>query len=156
MTHRNIHIFEEIVRFEDVDPAAIVYHPVYLNYLERARSQSLRDKGSSFKKVIEEGFGIVVAAAEMKYIRPLALEDIFFVATQVNTCAKSLITMTQAIAMKREAFATRCLEQDLRQIEGLRFYAHLKLVVVSRHTMQPVPMPDWLSELLQGNENVRV
>lgn len=147
MTQHNVHLFEEIVRFEDVDAAAIVYHPVYLNYLERARSQSLRDNGSSFKKVLEEGFGIVIAAAEMKYVRPLALEDIFFVATQVNSCAKSIITMTQAIAMKPDALQGRHLKEELRQIETLRFYAHLKLVVISRETKQPVPMPEWLSRM---------
>lgn len=148
MAHQPIHLYNEIARFEDVDAAAIVYHPVYLNYLERARSQSLIDKGHSFKRVLDEGLGLVIASIDMKYVRPIALEDRFIVGSQVDDYTKSCIVMTQVIATDVQDFSRTHLKSQLREMQTLRFFAHLKLFVVSQKTMRPAPTPDWLITLL--------
>ncbi len=147
MEHLPIHTYEDRVRFEDVDAAAIVYHPVYLTYLERARSQSLIEEGHSFKRLLDEGLGIVVASAEMKYVRPLFLDDRFVVATQINDYGKSVINVTQAIANHEADLSRGTLRHELRQIESLRFFAHLKLVVISRNTGRPTTIPPWLMKI---------
>lgn len=147
MMHQPIHHYREIVRFEDVDAAAIVYHPVYLSYLERARSQSLIDRGSSFKRLLDEGVGMVVATADMKFVRPLFLEDRFIVATQINDVHKSIINVTQVIATDEQDVQRHDLKSELRSIKSIRFFAHLKLVVISRETMRPTVLPEWMSTL---------
>jgi acyl-CoA thioester hydrolase len=148
MSHHGIHTFIEQVRFEDVDAMAMVYHPIYLTYLERARCQFLIDQGSGFKSMLEAGFGIVVASAEMKFIRPLTLEDRFVVATQIDQRAKSVLHMTQVIAMRQEEVVRTSLKEELRSIETMRFYAHLKLSVISLTTKAPATPPDWIADVL--------
>lgn len=139
-----IHIFEHVVQFEDVDAASIVHHPVYLNYLERARSQSLIQKGCSLKKIIGARLGIVVASVEMKYIKPLELEDRIFIASQVDKFEKSVIHMTQVIAMRPQDLKKDRLSEELRKIESLHFFAHVKLAIVSTDTKKMTTPPDWL------------
>ncbi len=150
MTNYSVHIYEDVVRFEDVDAAAIVYHPVYLTYAERARSQRLLDSGYSFKRLLDEGLGMVIAGVEMKYIRPLRLDDRFFVASQVEGFGKSIVNMTQAITIRPEDCSRAELKTELRQMERLHFFAHVKLVVVDK-TMRPTPIPEWLMKLLASS-----
>lgn len=148
MASKEIHIFEQVVQFEDVDAAAIVYHPVYLSYLERARNQVLLDRGFSFRRILEAKIGFVVGAVEMKYVRPLGLGDRFFIATQVNSFERSVFSITQAIALRREDLDLSLLKDELRQIESLRFFAHLKVFVISTESLRPVRLPDWMSEIV--------
>lgn len=154
MSHQPIHCYSEIVRFEDVDLASVVYHPVYLNYLERARSQSLIEQGASLKKIFEEGLGIVIASVDMKYIRPLCLEDRFVVASQVDDFTHSIIHMTQAILVDPKDCPKDCIKENFRQMPSLRFYAQLKLVVISQKTMRPAPIPSWLLGILQKEQSL--
>lgn len=149
MTNLPIHLYDDIVRFEDVDTAAIVYHPRYLSFIERARSQSFIDQGTSFRQLLDEGLGIVIASATMKYIRPLQLEDRFVVASQVNDFGKSIINMTQLIALDKTELSLGDLQSEMRQIPSLCFFAHIKMVVVSQHTKRPYPIPPWMMSLLQ-------
>ncbi len=152
MSHQSINLYHERVRFEDVDAAAIVYHPVYLTYLERARSQTLLEAGYSFKRLLDEGLGIVVGSAEIKFVRPLRLDDAFIVASQVNNFGKSIINVTQTIATQATDLARGDLKAELREIKSLHFYAHLKLVAISQETMRPIALPEWLTKLLRGAE----
>lgn len=148
MAHQPVHQYHDLVRFEDVDAAAIVYHPVYLTYLERARSQGLREHGQSFKRLLSEGLGIVVASVDMKYIRPLFLDDAFVVGSQVDDFGKSFIMMTQVIAGDAKDLSHDNLRSQLRQIESLRFFAHIKLVAISQKTGRPTAFPDWMMSIL--------
>lgn len=151
MADNSPHIFSEQVRFEDVDAMAMVYHPVYLCYLERARCQYLIDQKASFKSMLASGFGIVVAHAEMKFIRPLQLEDRFVVATQVDKLVKSVLYMTQVIALEAHDTEGKLLKDDLRAIKSLRFYAHLKLSIISMQTGSLATPPAWMAEALAGS-----
>lgn len=148
MAHPAIHVYNEIVRFEDCDPGAIVYHPMYLNYMERARSQSLLDRGSSFKRMLDEGLALVVASVTMKFVRPLYLEERFLVATQVDDYKQSVMNLTQVIVMNPEDIKRERLNTALRQMPSLRFFANIKLVTISQKTMRPTPMPAWLTDML--------
>lgn len=150
MSHKSPHVFSEQVRFEDVDAMAMVYHPVYLCYLERARCQYLIDQKASFKSMLTSGFGIVVAHAEMKFIRPLQLEDRFVVATQVDKLVKSVLYMTQVIAFEADDVVDKVLKEDLRAIKSLRFYAHLKLSIISMQSGTLATPPAWIAEALLG------
>lgn len=148
MTARPVHTYKEIVRFEDVDRGGIVYHPNYLSYLERARSQSLIDQGHSFSRMLSEGFGIVVASVDMKYVRPLKLEDQFFVVSQVDQVSRSLFHMTQAITTDVQDCARTSVRDEFRLMKNLSFYAHLRLCVISLETGRPISPPAWLESLL--------
>jgi Predicted thioesterase len=42
------------VYYEDTDAAGVVYHSNYLNYMERARTEFLRDQGCSVAQLAAE------------------------------------------------------------------------------------------------------
>ncbi len=141
-----ISLYPQLVQFEDVDAAGVVHHPLYLYYLERARCQSLLAAGCSIKKIMQARLGIVVAAIEMKYLRPLFLHEEIYVASQLDSLDGPLITMTQVIVSDPSQLPKATLKDELRNIKGLRFFAHLKLAVVSMDTMQMTSPPDWLTK----------
>jgi len=70
MTH-----FTEIrVYYEDTDIGGVVYHPNYLKFAERARTEMLRDMGYENKSLREsKGILIVVRHIEADYFKPPAL-----------------------------------------------------------------------------------
>ncbi|MCA9507811.1 MAG: acyl-CoA thioesterase [Myxococcales bacterium] len=146
--NNKINIFKEIVRFEDVDAASIVHHPVYLKYLERARTQSLLDKNCGIKELIKHKIGIVIASVEMKFIRPLELDDTIYIASQVDQFNKSIVHMTQIIVRDSNNLPKGNLKQELHSIQNLYFFAHLKLALISLETKKLIPAPYWFSQAL--------
>lgn len=150
MHKTKIHVFEQIVRFEDVDVSGLVYHPIFLNYLERARSQSLIDQGMSFKNIMAEGVGMVVSSVNMKYIKPLKLEEVFFVGSQIDRFQDCIIDVTQVITRSSHDLLVDNLKENLRSINNLCFYAQIKLCIISLSTGRPVTAPEWLRALGQG------
>lgn len=138
--------YQDRVRFEDVDGGNIVYHAHYLNFCERARSQSLIDSGYSFSKMMQEGLGIVVAKADLKYIRPLQLEEVFHVYSEMASMKGAFLEMTQIISTQKLDLQPD-LPSQLRSIPDLRFFATIKLAFVDLKTNRPTPPPERFMEL---------
>ena len=80
MTHR----FPVRVYYEDTDLAGIVYHANYLKFIERARSEMVREAGIS-QTALKAGQGIVFAVRrmEMDFIAPARFEDDLRVETRL-------------------------------------------------------------------------
>ncbi|WP_420397118.1 tol-pal system-associated acyl-CoA thioesterase [Nioella sp.] len=70
------HHFQTRVYYEDTDLAGIVYHANYLKFIERARSEMVREAGIS-QTALKAGQGIVFAVRrmEMDFIAPARFED---------------------------------------------------------------------------------
>ena len=67
------------VRDYECDLQGIVNNAIYLNYLEHARHQLLRNIGVDFAKLHEGGCDLVVTRAELDYEQPLRSGDRFVV-----------------------------------------------------------------------------
>lgn len=63
------------VRSYELDGYGHVNNANYLNYLEYARHEFLRDVGFDYKKSLQEGYGIYVARIEIDYKRPAYTDD---------------------------------------------------------------------------------
>lgn len=87
------HRFAVRVYFEDTDAGGVVYHANYLRFMERARSDMLACAGIDQRRAHEGGTGVyVVAAMDLKFVRPARLGDALLVASRVlrvraATCA---------------------------------------------------------------------
>lgn len=78
------HHFALRVYFEDTDTAGIVYYANYLKYMERARSDMLRQAGIDQRAALEGGEGVyVVAEAHIKYRSSARLDDDLIVLSRV-------------------------------------------------------------------------
>jgi acyl-CoA thioester hydrolase len=63
------------VRTYECDSYGHVNNATYLNYLEYARYQLLKDAGFDYPAVIRAGYGVYVAKVSIEYKRPALVED---------------------------------------------------------------------------------
>ncbi|MBN2351104.1 MAG: acyl-CoA thioesterase [Spirochaetales bacterium] len=70
---------EMSVRDYELDLEGIVNNSIYLNYLEHARHQFMRELGLDFSKLHTEGIDAVVTRIEIDYRSPLRSADRFMV-----------------------------------------------------------------------------
>ena len=77
MTHR----FNLRVYYEDTDLAGIVYYANYLKFIERARSDWVRDLGVDQNRMKREGLVFAVRRVEADYLSPAHFDDQLVVET---------------------------------------------------------------------------
>jgi len=79
------HHFPVRVNFEDTDMTGVVYHPNYLNYMERARSDALRLLDIDYRAAFERGEGyFAIAELAIKYLKPAQLGDALIIVSQIQ------------------------------------------------------------------------
>jgi acyl-CoA thioester hydrolase len=92
------HYFACRVYFEDTDFSGIVYHANYLRYMERARSDMLRQLDMDQGAAYESGEGVyAVVDLTMKYLLPAKLNDDLVVVSTVETLRAASVIIDQTI-----------------------------------------------------------
>ena len=92
------HYFATRVYFEDTDFSGIVYHANYLRYMERARSDMLRQLDMDQNAAYESGEGVyAVVDLTMKYLLPAKLDDDLVVISTVETLRAASVIIDQKI-----------------------------------------------------------
>lgn len=71
------------VYYEDTDAGGIVYYVNYLKFMERARTECLRDLGFSQSQLAGENLLFVVHSAEARYHAPARLDDEILISAEV-------------------------------------------------------------------------
>ena len=69
------------VRSYECDSYSHVNNATYLNYLEYARWEVLRDVGFDYEKAVRSGFGIYIARVEIDYKKPALMDDLLTIKT---------------------------------------------------------------------------
>ncbi|MEJ6392464.1 tol-pal system-associated acyl-CoA thioesterase [Gymnodinialimonas sp. 2305UL16-5] len=92
-----IHRWPLRVYYEDVDLAAIVYYANYLKYLERGRSEMVRDAGISQLDMKAAGLVFAVRRVEADYLKPACYDDELIVETQLDRIKGASFDMPQRI-----------------------------------------------------------
>jgi acyl-CoA thioester hydrolase len=96
-------LFSCRVYFEDTDAAGVVYHANHLHFIERARTEALRDLGVSHAALMEQhGLIFVVRRIKMDYLRVARLDDQLEVATTVLVVGASRMDLSQAIRRRHD------------------------------------------------------
>ena len=93
MTHR----FAIRVFYEDTDMAGIVYYANYLRYIERARSDWVRQIGIDQLAMKEQGVVFAVRRVEADYIAPAQFDDVLDVRTVLTQRSAARMVMRQQI-----------------------------------------------------------
>ena len=99
MSHR----FTCRVYYEDTDLAGIVYYANYLKYIERARTEWVRELGidqTALKR--EEGIVFAVRRVEADYLSPARFDDELTVETSPVSIGGARIVLSQNV-LRREA-----------------------------------------------------
>lgn len=92
-----IHRKQIRVYYEDTDMAGIVYYANYLRYIERARSDWVREVGIDQLAMKEAGVVFAVRRVEADYVAPARFDDILEVRTTLDSLSAAKMVMGQEV-----------------------------------------------------------
>jgi len=93
-----IHTFRLRVYYEDTDFGGIVYYANYLKYIERARSEWVRDRGVDQRRMKEDtGIVFAVRRVEADYLSPARFDDALEVRTEFLEFGSAKVILRQEI-----------------------------------------------------------
>ncbi len=116
MTHRlTIRVY-----YEDTDLAGVVYHANYLRFIERGRTEALRDLGidqAALKR--DRGLVFVVRRLTIDYLAPALFDDLLEIRTRVSRLRGASLEMAQEVwradaCLSRAAVTVACIDGNRR------------------------------------------
>jgi len=85
------------VYYEDTDAGGIVYYVNYLKFMERARTERLRDLGFAQSALAGENLLFVVHSSEARYHKPARLDDELLVSAEVIELNRASLRFKQQV-----------------------------------------------------------
>lgn len=103
------HLFKIRVYYEDTDFSGYVYHASHVRFIERARTEMLRELGLQQRALLAgeagAGFFFVVRAMELDFRRPALMDDLLTVETRLVAIGGASLTFAQRILRGDEPLA---------------------------------------------------
>lgn len=121
------------VYIEDTDAGGIVYYVNYLKFMERARSEFLRDLGFEHYLHSADDFMFVVRGAEIRYFQPARMDDALTVTAQVKSLGRASLVFTQ----------------EVRRADTTLAAGTIDIACVKRSDTKPRALPERLKVLLK-------
>ncbi len=91
------HVYPIRVYYEDTDMGGVVYHANYLRYIERARSDWVRNLGNDQNAMRDAGIVWVVRRVEADYLATAKFDDELTVETRMVSISGVRLTMEQLV-----------------------------------------------------------
>ena len=85
------------VYYEDTDFGGVVYYANYLKFLERGRTEALREMGVDQVALKEQGQVFVVRRANVDFVSPARFDDVLEVRTTASWVKRASAAMWQEI-----------------------------------------------------------
>jgi acyl-CoA thioester hydrolase len=121
------------VRYGDTDKMGVVYYGIYPLYFEMARSEYLRAKGFTYKKIEEMGYYLVVVDLAAKYYNNAGYDDLVIAKTSMPELRSRGLT-----------FHYNVYKDDTLLVQG-----HTKHLCISREEKKAVAIPPHLMKILK-------
>ena len=123
------------VYYEDTDAGGVVYHAQYVKFMERARTEWLRELGFD-QRVLRETQDLlfVVRSMELDFQAPARLDDELIATAELIHCGKASFTFAQTV--------------ERNGMELVK--ARVKVAAISATEMKPRGMPRELLDQLNG------
>lgn len=123
------------VYYEDTDFSGVVYHASYLRFLERGRTELLRDRGvhqaAIFSGALGPPFGFAVRRMEIDFLKPARMDDLLTIETAAQGVGGASIDLAQRILREDDILLT----------------ARVRVACVSEG--RPARLPGWVREKLE-------
>jgi acyl-CoA thioester hydrolase len=127
------------VYYEDTDAGGVVYYANYLKYIERARTEHLRELGFELATIANEsGLVFVVKSVKADYLLPAFLDDTIKVQTSIELVRHASLIFAQKITN---------IEKNT-----VLFEAEVKVVSVLKNNLKPCAFPQEIMEKLNGRK----
>ncbi|MFQ5642485.1 MAG: tol-pal system-associated acyl-CoA thioesterase [Thiogranum sp.] len=123
------------VYYEDTDSGGVVYYANYLRFMERARTERLRQLGFEQDRLREEqGILFAVHSVRVDFKRPARFNDTLEVSADISEQRRASLTFFQQVH--------RC--GDAQPLCS----GHVRIACVDSASFKPVPIPEFIrSEL---------
>ncbi len=129
---KHLHVYALPIRvyFQDTDAGGVVFHASYVNFLERARTEWLRDCYGYSNAGLMKEFGVVFVVRSLKldYLKPALLDDLLSVTAEIKETGRTRVALLQNVMRGEEVLME----------------AEIHLVCVSLENFKPVGVPDVL------------
>ena len=127
------------VYYEDTDAGGVVYYANYLKYIERGRTEHLRELGFELATIANEiGLVFVVKSMKADYLLPAFLDDTIEVQTSIKLVKHASLIFAQKITNKEK--------------NTVLFNAEVKVVSVLKNNLKPCAFPQEILEKLNGRK----
>ncbi|MEM8661312.1 MAG: tol-pal system-associated acyl-CoA thioesterase [Pseudomonadota bacterium] len=93
------------VYIEDTDAGGIVYYVNYLKFMERARTEYMRELGFGRQYIFNHDLMFVVRDASIRYLSPAKLDDELDVTSSISVLKGASMQMEQGVYREGEALA---------------------------------------------------
>ena len=127
------------VYYEDTDAGGVVFYANYLKFIERGRTEYLRDLGFDQGSLAKEkNIVFVVKSLSADYLSPAYLDDMIEVQTIIKSNKNASLVFSQKILS---------LEKNT-----VLFNAEVKVVSVLKNNLKPCAVPQEIMEKLNGRK----
>ena len=125
------------VYYEDTDSGGVVYYANYLKFIERARSEYLRELGFEQDQLIKEQNVIfAVRRLQADYRSPARFNDLLTVKTQLKKVGKASLDFSQKIAISGQ--------------NQVLFEAQISIACLQADSFKPCAIPQRILEKING------
>jgi acyl-CoA thioester hydrolase len=128
------------VYYEDTDAGGVVYYANYLRFMERARSERMRQMGVE-QQTLRQTAGILFAvrSAQLDFLKPACLDDALRVSVDVVECRRASLVFEQAVYQDGDESRVFCT-------------GRVRVACLEAASLRPHPIPDFiLQELTRGH-----
>ena len=126
------------VYYEDTDAGGVVYYANYLKFLERARTEFLRELGFEQDQLKQE-YGIIFAvhSLSIRYIKPAVFNDALTATAEIIDLGSARLTFKQMITRDKDQTSICSAEVTIACLNAEKF--------------SPARIPANIREVLNGN-----
>ncbi len=123
------------VYIEDTDLGGIVYYVNYLKFMERARTEFLREHSIEQHQLQQQGYLFVVKAVQCDYKKSAKLDDQLKVSVDILKCSAASVVFVQQV-----------------RSDQLLCTAEVEVVCVDANTMNPRRFPSKVKEIFSSDK----
>lgn len=131
------HRFPVRVYYEDTDFSGIVYHAAYLHFMERGRTEFLRDAGVHHSELIREGLALAVRTMHIEFEGAARIDDQLEVETSLAALTGARMTLLQNVTRAGEVLVRAEVVAVAIRSDGRP--ARLPAAIRSRFGRDPAP-----------------
>ena len=92
-----MHQFKLKIYYEDTDAGGVVYYANYLRYMERARTEFLREHGIDVAEYHGKGYVFAVVNVDIYYKKPAKLGETIEIVTEIAEMTNVTIILNQTV-----------------------------------------------------------
>ena len=122
------------VRYAETDKMGYVYYGNYTHYYEVGRVEALRQLGTSYKEMEDNGVMLPVYTCSIKYLKPALYDDLLMIKTTIKELPTAKISFDYEI---------------YNQKNELLNMGNTVLVFINMSTNKPCPAPESFIEKIK-------